>query len=63
MTEFIIQFIRETLIVIPGASIRWILLNRRKSFSEILDEESPYNYVLSIAFLLVLVMIIVKLKN
>jgi len=59
MTEIIIQFIREILMTIPGASIRWMFLNRKKTFSEIVSEDSIYNYILSFVFIVLIIFLIV----
>ncbi len=47
MAELVAQFIREILIVFPGAFIRWVFLRPEKSFGEFLNDESIYNYLLS----------------
>lgn len=44
-------FIREILMVMPGAFIRWLYLYRKKTFNEILEEDTIYNTILSFVFI------------
>ena len=60
--DFIFGFIRELLFEIPGASIRWMYFRGKRSFKDILDDdETIYNFQLSILFVIILVLIIVLL--
>ena len=59
MTEVLIQFFREIFIVFPGAFIRWIFLNRKKTFKEIISEDNIYNYILSFVIIGLIIFVIV----
>jgi phage anti-repressor protein len=58
MADLFIQFIREILMEVPGASIRWIFLRGEKTFKEILSEKSIYNYLLSFLFIGLIILLL-----
>lgn len=60
--EFLSQFLIEVIAVAPGAFIRWCFVKDGKIFSDVLDEDNPYNYVLS-WFVILLVMLVVVYLN
>ena len=51
MGEFFLQFIREVLMEVPGAFIRWLFLRKNKSFGDVLKDRSAYNVILSFAII------------
>lgn len=60
--EFVVQFIREILLVAPGGFIRWLWVGRDKSFFKFIQEdESIYNYILSFLIIICIVSLIVLL--
>jgi len=54
------QFVREILMVMPGAFIRWIFLHKTQSFMDIVNEDNAYNYILSFCFIGLLIFIIIN---
>ena len=61
MAEFVAQFIREILMVYPGAFIRWVFIRPEKSFSEFSNDESIYNYLLSFLIIGLLIWLVIVL--
>jgi len=59
--DFISQFILEIFLVAPGAFIRWRFF-RNKKFADVLNEDTPYNYLLSFASIIILTLTIVWVK-
>jgi hypothetical protein len=57
--EVLSQFITRLLFKMPGAFIRWAFYYPSKSFGEILESNSIYNYFISILFMATVVFLIV----
>jgi hypothetical protein len=62
--EFILQFIREILMVVPGGFIRWMYLGKKEKFFKFIHEnDSPYNYILSFIIIIMIAITIYILVN
>ncbi len=61
MADLVTQFIREILMVFPGAFIRWVFLRPKKSFGEFSNDESVYNYLLSFLIIGLLICLMIVL--
>lgn len=62
--DFLAQLLREVLMVVPGAFVRWNWLGRKRKFFEFVNEDkSIYNYVLSILIIIVVVFAILLVKR
>ena len=64
MTDAILGFLFESILVFPGAFFRWILNGRRKKYSEYLDSAPEVNAltaVIGFALLFLLVKFLVSL--
>jgi|AVFP01.1.fsa_nt_gi hypothetical protein len=55
------QLIREILIEVPGASIRWLWFRGKRKFSELLTDKSAYNVILSFVVIGIIVLAILYL--
>jgi hypothetical protein len=57
--EVILEIVLEVIIIwifrYPGASIRWLFLQKKRSFKSILDEEPYLNAILSISLLAIII--------
>ncbi len=54
LVDFITDFVREILMVWPGAFIRWVWFGRKKAIIEIANEDSIYNYIISIILIIII---------
>lgn len=62
--EFIIQIIREFILELPGAYIRWCYFGKNEKFFKFVEEDkSAYNFIISFVLILVIVVIIVLFNN
>ena len=51
VVEFILEFLKEILVEVPGGFLRWLYYGRKESFSLFLRRNSIYNFIIS--FLLI----------
>lgn len=51
VVEFILEFLKEILLEVPGGFLRWLYFGRKESFSLFLRRNSIYNFIIS--FLLI----------
>lgn len=51
VVEFILEFLKEILLEVPGGFLRWLYYGRKESFSLFLRKNSIYNFIIS--FLLI----------
>lgn len=56
--DFVAQIIREFLMQVPGAFVRWLFLRKKRSFKSILEEDSSINAILSISMIILTVIAI-----
>jgi hypothetical protein len=59
--DFFIQFIREFILVIPGAFLRWLYFGKKQPFSIYLNKNSIYDYLLSFIIIIIFSLLIVFL--
>lgn len=60
--DIILQFLREIIMEFPGAFIRSLYFSD-KTFRDALEDNSPYNYLLSFLIIFLIVISIVLIKN
>ncbi|MDP5028712.1 MAG: hypothetical protein NWQ14_10850 [Flavobacterium sp.] len=61
--EFILEFLKEVLLEVPGGFLRWIYFGRKESFSLFLRKNSIYNYIISFLFIITSGFTIAYLSN
>ncbi len=56
MADFIADFIREIIMLYPGALLRYLFLHKKYSFKEITEQDTIWNFLLSLFIIGVIVL-------
>ena len=63
VVEFILEFLKEILLEVPGGFLRWLYFGRKESFSLFLRRNSIYNFIISFLLITITGFTIAYLSN